>query len=58
MPSTDIDGSVIVILTTAEARRVYEYLHDIAVGDGLDTLERKLAAKIARDLELPTLERP
>ena len=56
MPSTDIDGSLIVILTTAEARRVYEYLHNIAAGDGLDPLERKLATKIARELELPTLE--
>ncbi len=56
MPSTDIDGSPIVILTATEARRVYKYLYDIAAGEGLDTLEGKLASKIARDLELPPLE--
>ena len=56
MPSTDIDGSTIVILTTAEAQRVYEFLRDIAAGVGLNTLEHKLAAKIARDLELPSLD--
>lgn len=56
MPSTDIDGSVIVILSTAEARRVYEHLREIAGGPGLDALEHKLAAKIARDLGLPPLE--
>lgn len=56
MPSTDIDSSVIVILSTAEARRVYEHLREIAGGPGLDALEHKLAAKIARDLKLPPLE--
>ena len=56
MPSTDINGSVIVILSTAEAHRVYEYLRETAGGRGLDTIEHKLAAKIARDLELPILE--
>jgi hypothetical protein len=56
MPSTDIDGSVIVILSTAEARRVYEFLRHVAAGKGLDTLEHRLAAKIARDLGLPPLE--
>lgn len=56
MPSTDIDSSVIVILSTAEARRVYEHLREIAGGPGLDSLEHKLAAKIARDLGLPPLE--
>jgi hypothetical protein len=53
MPSTDIDGSVIVILSEDEARRVYQYL------DGpcpRDALEQRLADKIARDLNLPRLE--
>ena len=36
MPSTDVDGSVIVVLSTAEARRVYEHLREIAGGPGLD----------------------
>jgi len=56
MPSTDIDGSVIVILSTAEAKRVYEHLRDVAGGPGLDALEHNLAVKIARDLGLPLLE--
>jgi len=56
LPNTDIDGSVIVILSTAEARRVYEYLREAAGGRGLDTIEHHLAAKIARDLGLPRLE--
>jgi hypothetical protein len=52
MPSTDIDGSKIIILSEAEARRVYEYLN----GPGeLDVLERRLADKIARNLGLPPL---
>ena len=54
MPSTDIDGSMIVILSEAEARRVYQYL------DGpcpLDPLEQRLADKIARDLNLKPLIR-
>jgi hypothetical protein len=56
MPSTDIDGTVIVILSAAEARRVYEHLRAIAGGPGLDALEHRLADKIARDLNLPTLD--
>ncbi len=56
MPSTDIDGSVMVVLSTAEARRVYEHLREIAGGPGLNALEHRLAAKIARDLKLPPLE--
>jgi hypothetical protein len=56
MPSTDIDGGAIVILSAAEARRVYDHLREIAGGPGLDRLERNLAAKIARDLKLPALE--
>lgn len=53
MPNTDIDGSVIVILSEAEARRVYEYLNGPLP---LDPLEQKLADKIARDLQLPRIE--
>lgn len=56
MPSTDVDGSVIVILSATEARRVYDHLREIAGGPGLDALEHNLAAKIARDLNLPPLE--
>ena len=56
MPSTDIDESPIVILSPAEAQRVYEFLRDVAGGDGLDMLEHTLAAKIACDLGLPPLE--
>lgn len=56
MPSTDIDGGVIVILSAAEARRVYDHLREIAGGPGLDPLEHNLAAEIARDLKLPALE--
>ncbi len=52
MPSTDIDGSPIVILSEAEARRVYEYLQDIKAGGGLDALDRALLDKITRDLRL------
>jgi hypothetical protein len=53
MPSTDVDGSKIVILTEAEARRVYEYLGGPCPRDAL---EQRLADKIARDLDLPPLE--
>jgi len=56
MPSTDIDGGAIVILSMAEARRVYDRLREIAGGPGLDLLEHNLAAKIARDLGLPALD--
>lgn len=53
MPSTDIDGSVIVILSELEARRVYQYL------DGpcfLDEVEEVLARKLARELNLPQVQ--
>jgi hypothetical protein len=53
MPSTDIDGSVIVILSEAEGRRVYEYLNGPVP---LDALERGLAVKLARALNLPPLQ--
>ena len=49
MPSTDIDGSPIVILSEDEAHRVYEYLDDQS---SLDLLEQNLMKKIERDLKL------
>jgi len=52
MANTDIDGSVIVILTEDEAYRVHEYLSDQS---SFDSLERDLARKIERDLKLPKL---
>jgi len=52
MPSTNIDGSVIVILSEAESRRVYDYL---VRHWPLDALDQKLADKIARDLKLPPI---
>jgi hypothetical protein len=59
MPSTDIDGSVIVILSAAEAKRVYDHLYEIAVIAGAEHLTRTdhtIIDKIARDLKLPPLE--
>lgn len=49
MPSTDIDGSVIVTLSEEEAERVYTRLE---IAQHLDDVERKLRYKIERDLEL------
>ncbi len=57
MPSTDIDGSPIVILSETEARTFYNMLarslkeHGTLIGG-----EKTAAAKIARDLKLPPLE--
>jgi hypothetical protein len=56
MANTDINGEVIVILTRDEAERVYTLLAIVAHEDGLNPLERTLAAKIARDLDLRPLE--
>jgi len=56
MPSTDVDGSVLVILSAAEARRVYDHLHEIAAVAGAEHLtptDRNVISKIARDLNLP-----
>lgn len=53
MPSTDIDGSVIVILSAEEARIVYRdlrYVWDTI--HQLTTTERQIARKIERDLNL------
>ena len=49
MPSTDIDGNVIVILSKEEAKRVYRRL-ETAVR--LDEIEQDLLRKIERDLKL------
>lgn len=54
MPSTDIDGSKIVILSEAEAECVYECLIN-CVPLPFDALTQRLANKIARDLGLPPL---
>jgi hypothetical protein len=51
--NTDIDGKPIVILSEAEARRVYD---DYIVFDNHDSLDRELINKIATTLNLPTLE--
>lgn len=47
MPSTDIDGSVIVILSEEEARCVYTRLIP-----PLNKVEQKLLRKLERDLKL------
>lgn len=56
MPSTDIDGSPIVILSEAEAEAsaVYRLLTSIPELCGPE--EEKIVNKIARDLNLPSLE--
>jgi len=57
MPSTDVDGGIIVILSKEEAEAFYRLLkcqldcyHDLAGA------ERRAADKLARDLNLPPLE--
>jgi len=52
MPSTDIDGSTIVILSVAEAERVHHYLQDINTFGVSDDLDTQIARKIERDLNL------
>jgi hypothetical protein len=57
MPSTDIDGSLLVILSEAEAKRVYAYLSTMSALFDLDDLEdQRLATKLSRALGLPPLE--
>jgi len=59
MASTDIDGSVIVILSEEEARRVYDHLYEIAWVAGVEHLtptDHNIFNKIVRDLNLPPLE--
>jgi hypothetical protein len=48
MPSTDIDGSIIVILSEEEARRIRQRLESASY---LDEVEFQLLRKIKRDLE-------
>ena len=58
MPSTDIDGSPMVILTAEEAQRVYDYLFyvfNFQPDKKIDVLDRKLATKVARALNLMPL---
>lgn len=49
MAHTDIDGSVIVILSVAEAQRVYDRMK---IAPLLDATEKGLLRKIVRDLKL------
>lgn len=49
MPSTDIDGSIIIILSDEEAKRVYRRLETAAQ---LDEVEQGIQRKIERDLGL------
>jgi hypothetical protein len=50
MPSTDIDGSTIIILSQIEAVRIY---HRLKTSDTpLDEVELGIVRKIERDLEL------
>ena len=64
MPSTDIDGSIIVILSAKEARRVHDCLrglitdYEMSVNDTQPRtqLDYDIVNKIARDLNLPPLE--
>jgi hypothetical protein len=57
MPSTDVDGSPIIILSELEARRVYYYLAYFAQKFGLVVEEeRSMARKISRDLGLPLID--
>jgi len=56
MASTDIDGSTIVILSKAEAERVYEHFRNISADWTFDKLDRQIADKISRDLNLPLLD--
>ncbi len=49
MPSTDIDGSVIVILSEEEARQVFRRLSTASL---LNDVEQGLYLRIARDLKI------
>jgi hypothetical protein len=58
MPSTDIDGSVIVILNREEAEYVRTTLLKLAAmrERNLPPLDKQIVNKIACDLNLPRLE--
>jgi hypothetical protein len=53
MPSTDIDGSVIVILSETEARTIAHLLSTLSGYRPLSEIEHRIANKIARDLPVP-----
>jgi len=54
MPSTDIDGSAIVILSVDEATLVYNYLLE---RHSFNNTETKLADKLAVILRCPIIKR-
>ena len=56
MSSTDIDGSIIMILSKAEAERVYKHIRNISANWTFDNLDQQIADKISRDLNLPPIE--
>ena len=54
MPSTDLDGTPIVILSAEEARALMELIGwGMTMGAPLNDNIRRVADKITRDLELP-----
>jgi hypothetical protein len=55
MASTDIDGSIMVILSSEEATAVYQILKLIG-RRALTKVEMKTADKISRDLSLEPLK--
>jgi hypothetical protein len=60
MASTDIDGSIIVILSAEEAHCIYNRLYEVAWVTGVDNLsqtDRAIFNKIAYNLDLPLLPR-
>ena len=56
MPSTDIDGSPIVILSQTEAKALYEACRELSAFERLLLDQMKAANKIARQLTLTLLE--
>jgi hypothetical protein len=56
VPSTDIDGSPIVILTQEEAKTLYDACRELSAFERLSWNQAKAANKIARELKLTPLE--
>jgi len=56
MPSTDIDGSPIVILTQPEAEALYQACRELSAFERLLLGQMRAANKIARQLNLTLLE--
>lgn len=56
MPSTDIDGSPIVVLSQAEAKALYEACRELVGFERLRLDHMKAANKIAHQLNLMPLE--